>query len=283
MNSLPKVLYKYCNRWGVDILRHHRLKVTPFNQFNDPFELAPRMRPDFSVEDARKAIASVEFQRDLYAVTFTRGQFNGSFEQFAELIGVVRDDLAANLSENYPKDAAEFRLRHLDTISSDVGLICLSAVPNDILMWSHYTKGHTGFVIGFDTTNEFFARPTVLEVDYQEERVLMGHYSDPRDAKRLAEIVNSMIRRKSPHWAYEKEWRQPHVLADCVHQPDPRQADKLIHYKIIPSGAVCEVITGSRCDSKDVDELLSHAEFAHVKRCRARIHDTEFKLTFEDA
>lgn len=283
MSSLPNILYKYCNRRGTDILQHNRLKVTPFNQFNDPFELAPRMRPDFSVEDARKAIASVEFQRDLYEVSVARRQFNGSFEQFSEVIGVVKDDLAANLSENYPKDAAEFRLHHLDTISRDVGLICLSAVPDDILMWSHYTKGHSGFVLGFDTTNEFFAQPTVLEVDYQEERVLMGHYSDPRDAQRLSEIVNSMIRRKSPHWAYEKEWRQPHTLTDCVHQPDPERSDKTIHYRTIPPAAVCEVITGSRCDSKEIDELLGRTDFAHVRRSRARIHDTEFKLTFEDA
>jgi hypothetical protein len=142
-------------------------------------------------------------------------------------------------------------------------------------------KGHTGFVIGFDTTNEFFASPPVLKVDYQEERVLMGHYGDLRDPPK-AEIVNSLIRRKSPHWLYEKEWRQLHILADCGHQPDPQQSDRLLHYKIIPPGAVREVITGSRCEGTEIEALLGHAEFAHVKRRRSRIHDSDFKLVFEE-
>jgi hypothetical protein len=90
VNSLPKVLYKYCNRWGIDILQNRRLKVTPFNEFNDPFELAPRMRQDFNFEDARAAINDLDFQRALYARSVGLGQFAGSFEAFTEMIAVVK-------------------------------------------------------------------------------------------------------------------------------------------------------------------------------------------------
>lgn len=282
MTSLPKVLYKYCDRWGADILEHYRLKVTPFNKFNDPFELAPRMRPDFSVEDASIALSAVDLQRDLYAESVRRRQFTGSFEEFTALMRVVKGDLAAKISEDYPQDAAEFRRDHIDIISTEFGLICLSAVPDDILMWSHYTNGHAGFVIGFDTSSELFADPVVHEVDYQEERVLMGHAGNMRDAPKRAEIIRSLIRRKSPHWRYEQEWRQLHFLAKCVPRPNPRQPAEVIYYKPIPSAAVCEVITGARCDSDQVGQLLRRPELAHVTRRCARLHDSEFKLVFEN-
>jgi hypothetical protein len=41
--------------------------------------------------------------------------------------------------------------------------------------------------------------------------------------------------------------------------------------------------TGNRCDPSAIDQLLNRAEFAHVKPRHARIHETDFKLVFEDS
>jgi hypothetical protein len=38
--------------------------------------------------------------------------------------------------------------------------LSLSKVANSLLMWSHYTNAHTGFVIAFDSSNDFFAPGT---------------------------------------------------------------------------------------------------------------------------
>ena len=77
MSTLPKVLYKYCDARGIDILLHGRLKVTPFNEFNDPFELAPRMRPDFPERDARFMLADTEYQVMLRQFSVLEGKFTG--------------------------------------------------------------------------------------------------------------------------------------------------------------------------------------------------------------
>jgi hypothetical protein len=282
VSTPPKVLYKYCDARGIDILLHRRLKVTPFNQFNDPFELAPRMRPDLSVEDAHRGIADLDFQRKLYEVTVTESGYNGSFEQFQQLVSLVHEGLAAKLVEEYPDSAARFRLTHAETMSREFGLICLSEVPEDILMWSHYTKGHTGLLIGFDTANQFFAESPLQQVEYKRERVLIGHYIDPRDPP-ISEIVKALIKTKSHDWSYEKEWRQMHFLARCLSQPDSTKPDRHIYYKATSPSTVCEVITGCRCNVAGISEILSLPEFRHVKWRRARVHDADFKLVFEDA
>lgn len=33
----------------------------------------------------------------------------------------------------------------------NTGVICFSSSKNNILLWSHYANGHTGFAVGFDT------------------------------------------------------------------------------------------------------------------------------------
>jgi len=277
--NLPNPLYKYCDGRGIDILLHARLKVTPFNQFNDPFELAPRMRSEFKLEDAQAMMRDPEYQRDLYKITVSLDQFRASFEQFRDdILAVVANDLANKLVADYPKDAATFRESHMEQISREFGLICLSQIPDDILMWSHYTNGHTGFVIGFDTTNEFFADPQVHEVLYRNERVLMGHFGDLRDAAYRSDIIKALITTKSSHWDYEREWRQLHMLAQCVTEPDTNRAGQRLYFKQLSKSAICEVIVGCRCNEEPIKEVLSATEFQHVRRRRANIHDSEFQL-----
>jgi hypothetical protein len=100
----------------------------------------------------------------------------------------------------------------------------------------------------------------------------MGHYADRRD--RPSEVISALIKTKSRHWCYEREWRQLHILAQCLSGTDFIPP---IYYKIISPAAICEVITGCRCDSAKIDELLSAEEFGHVRRRRARVHETDFQ------
>ena len=38
----------------------------------------------------------------------------------------------------------------------ELGVVCLSEINNNILMWSHYAQGHAGFCIEFERTQENF-------------------------------------------------------------------------------------------------------------------------------
>lgn len=283
MARFPPVLYKYCKPDGVDILEHLRLEVTPPMYFNDPLEFAPRMRPEFSIEDARKYVSRREFRRLQYQ-TFLQAGFVGSFEQFEIFfLGKVREDLAKKVVEDYPKDAEQFRDEQVEFVSREIGLICLSAVPDDILMWAHYTDSHKGFVVGFDTSDEFFANPVVHEVRYLSKRVLMGHWGDMRDAKRRATQVNSLIRRKSPHWKYEKEWRQARAFVNCQPSQHPSDKNRTLYHASISAKAITEVIKGLRCTDGRVEELLKQPHFSETQLRKVVLHESEFKLGIIDA
>ena len=277
--QLPPTLYKYCDLRGIDILQSRRLKVSPFDEFNDPFEIAPRMRPDFPFEDARAAVTDSKMVRKLYETAKLIPPYH-DFEEFSALIESRADEIAAQSVANYATDAAHFRETHMAMVSPEFGLICLSSRFDDILMWAHYTRGHSGFVVGLNTSHQFFSQgPATYEVEYQTERVLMGHYYDHRDRDR--DVIRELVCRKSPHWSYEQEWRQLRPLSECDRVSDGTRPGKDLFYAPILPEAIAEIIIGCRCDDTIFNSILLDPVFRHVKRVRARIHETDFALRFE--
>lgn len=275
---MPPILYKYCDLRGIDILKSRRIKVTPFNGFNDPFEVAPRMRPDFRIEDAVLAVTDPEFILGLYRTTTLYDPYK-EYDAFAAVVHQHKDELAAKAVEDYARNAADFRETHRDRVSADFGLICLSATSSDILMWAHYTKGHSGFIVGLDTSKAFFADgPPVYDVEYGTERVLMGHYYDRRDNQ--TETIKRLLKRKSLHWAYEHEWRQLRQLSKCDPVPDPVAPGQKHFFASLPSETIAEVILGCRCPSSELIEVLNDRAFEHVRVKQAHMHESDFELVF---
>src|SRR5207249_4525613 len=97
-----------------------------------------------------------------------------TYHDFLEAIRNHSEALTGGLIESYPESAGEFRRTHINMVSAEFGLLCLSEIADDILMWSHYTRSHSGLVIGLKTSHEFFLNPPLLDVVYNRERVLMG-------------------------------------------------------------------------------------------------------------
>jgi len=205
----PADVYKYCDPRGTDILLKLRLKITPPNRFNDPFEFAPRIQPTVARKEARRLVKDRQSERAMFEKMKATGQFTGNFKTFKKLTRLNREKMVQAVMTGYPHVAADFRKDNLDMVSREFGLLCLSSVRENILMWSHYGQGHTGLVIGLDGGHKLLSsnEPRLVEVEYLKERVEIGYFAAPHSRK-LHDQVKSLIRRKSPLWSYEREWRQ---------------------------------------------------------------------------
>lgn len=279
----PPILYKYCDLRGLDILTNLRLKVTPFNEFNDPFELAPRMKLESAAHVAKTSILRDEEILQLtYRQMHASGQFAGGYNDFILFISQYTDRLTHDLAEWFPGQAAEFRREHVNTISREFGLICFSALRDVILMWSHYTRGHTGLVVGFNTNAPLFMKgPPVHDVEYLEQRTLLDYPPKRRDPQ-LRTQINALIRRKSPEWKYEAEWRQLYLLANCSLEPDQNKLDRSNYYFPIDESSISEVILGCRCTDKRVHRIVQQKKFEHVRLLRAVQDEELFRLHIID-
>src|SRR5690606_17830387 len=88
----------------------------------------------------------------------------------------------------------------------------LSKTNDNILMWSHYAKNHTGIVIEFDVLEDIDFFTTPLNVSYQKSYQPLDYFYDRKNA------VFRTLSLKSHLWKYEEEVRvvKDHFANDIV-------------------------------------------------------------------
>ena len=118
------------------------------------------------------------------------------------------------------------------------GAFCMTTDPNNQLMWVHYAGQHTGFVVGFNTSDRVFS-----DDDATLDKVL---YNDD-DLPTIPPGVDpplAVFFDKSKAWEYEDEWR-------CVRRFDPKESRDVIFF----GDAVHEIILGSHMERNDISRL----------------------------
>ena len=154
-------------------------------------------------------------------------------------------------------------LSHKDVIKaienklSEIGVISLTQIPNNILMWSHYAENHYGFCLEFEfkkipiTTQDYIMKPVnyvtkfpLLDIDKINNKTEYIIGSDPKikleidwDNPNLKKVIFT----KSKCWEYEKEWR-------ILLQQGGREVDYI--------GDLKEVIFGLRCENKVQNNII---------------------------
>ena len=272
-------LFKYCDERGIDILKSLRLKVTPPNQFNDPFEFLPKVDFCFDETDVKNLLTD----RHRLRLVWKQSGLQVSFEDYcatlrkgSENAGFVKH-YVANAQTRLQDFALKSQIDVVDFLSETYALACFSEIPENALMWSHYSHGHRGIVVEFDAKNPFIASAVnLVPVNYCSERVsarydFKGFNFDGHEL--------SVVRTKSPAWSYEREWRQLFQVKDCtkIHNPDGTTC----FYVSVPSDAIASVIFGVRCGPQTeeiVRDLKKRADLQHVRLSRAVLHERDFKI-----
>src|ERR1035438_5504808 len=119
-------VYKYCDNHGVDILQNLELKITPANQFNDPFEFTPHVIcSDFKSET--KIFREPKYESlfiEEYQKQKASGKFGGSLHEFKEkCIASHGMETILNMNTNLQSST-------LDLLSDHFGVLCLSKERN---------------------------------------------------------------------------------------------------------------------------------------------------------
>jgi hypothetical protein len=108
-----------------------------------------------------------------------------------------------------------------EAMDKAVGVLSLTEKPDDPLMWSHYANNHSGLVLAFDETNEFFPSPRhgqpddaggARRVKYSSERpkfdpLISVSLIDNLNDEDAISFFDKIFFTKSQAWDYEEEWR----------------------------------------------------------------------------
>lgn len=139
----PEILYKYrdwTNKNHRKIILNQEIYFSKPSEFNDPFD------------------GNIPVRWDLMT-------YEECLEKNLEIMNIAHKDKDQRLVREYAKKVtddktlwhpdrlAKERPEQLEKWNSIIGLFSLSSIPDNILMWSHYSLNHTGFVVGFDTNS----------------------------------------------------------------------------------------------------------------------------------
>lgn len=236
------ILYKYRNfenDYHLDILRKNEFYFSTSAELNDPFDMTVKVNFDKTNQYQVKRYIDEAIQ-------------NGIYDDFKISRNKMRKDFALRL-QNYEK----FKQEYQESMNSEIlnfGILSLSKICNNILMWSHYSLNHTGFCIGIDINkfkerlNNYFG---IYEIKYKAE----GEFPNPFLRSKDKLFTEELFSLKYEIWQYEEEVRVAYKLNDLMNQ-------KLI----FEDSLINEVILGLNCSIKNenrIKEILKHKN--HIK------------------
>lgn len=221
------------------------------SEFNDPFESKPKIVGLKSLKD-RQEYAKNYIKREHANLPFKkRAALERKFIIRLAATGSVKEDIHS-LLEQY-------------------GILCLSREWDKILMWSHYSKSHTGFCIGLDFDEELdddfnFASEVIYKDKFPE---ISPELFKTNDESTLGELFEATLLTKSTQWSYEKEVRYIKLRREG--------GNGVYEFK---KQKIKEVILGARITTESRDKIINliKNETPWVKIYQAVVSDSEYTL-----
>lgn len=271
------LLYKYITS---DRFFHNlQLRFTPAEDLNDPRELIP----DIRLKDPGKYAANI-VERNLSSAYFgfLLTHPNVGMDEAWQQISMFANNFTDSFDPE--KTSREIYDSFMRVMNLNVGVLSLTESPDDEVMWAHYANNYNGFVVGFDSEDDFF-RPK------QDEPKLCGElmnviYSDTRPVVYVEpgkmDIPKEVFFTKTTKWSYEREWRLIKYLG--MANEIKEVSGKTIHLFDVSPRAIKEVIFGGKVSqsSLDIVESLLRAKAPHVAFKKVRF-DQDQGLFVENA
>jgi hypothetical protein len=277
----PRTLYKYFSPERASALDSAMLRYTPQGGFNDPFEGRPEITELSTDEQALETFAAVfpEEAKRMYQQLPEPARVQIPFKQFMVLMSQFAESKKSELLQEFRKLTPLAKGWFHQKFDEHIGALCLSEVPDSLLMWSHYAASHTGFVLEFNAHHPCFHERRSESDEFRHLRRVL--YRDARPSAPLSEMEGAeFFLVKSAHWSYEREWRimralsEAHSVVPC--EPFP------IHLFSFPREAVVSVILGARSTEQTEHSirtiLRSHEAYGSVVLKRAVPNESHFLL-----
>jgi len=214
------IRYKYLDysEGSLCVISDGTMKFTAPKYFNDPFDCAPDFDPE------KQADYLMEQKEAIKHIADEHGQSPSQRLMYKK-----------RLRKKIENEAREGK--YASVFLEELGICSLSRSPLNLLMWAHYAKNHTGFVVEFSIPtpqvnsflNDYEVTKTVnerlvpLAVQYKKEKPLIDPYDDEK------ENMAKNFLTKGKDWDYEQEERViDHIRGPGIHPYDRKRILKSV-------------------------------------------------------
>ncbi|GAB5417841.1 MAG: DUF2971 domain-containing protein [Crocinitomicaceae bacterium] len=263
----PKEVYKYrdwTNEYHQNILKKNEVFLSSPKDFNDPFDC--RITPNFSVLNSDEKIE--EFVNYL----FKRHQ--GSVDMTAEEKEKVYHERIKELKTNLDGFQQRADKMSIDMQNDVFGILSLSCIWDNLLMWSHYGNNHKGFCVGFHEEvlrkSDLFGSGGKVIYDEKFPEISPMQELNETDEER-AQRYYQMSHFKAMDWSYEKEYRLMKTYPKRWVTNDERKV-------VVPDEAYLDITLGCEFPKEQISEVQSIAEEKKIPLYQGTKVPFEFKL-----
>lgn len=181
-----------------DLIINNRIYYSNPLQFNDPFD-CKLYGIRFSEESIERYLRErMKLQMQFVDMTIPPEMRRPSSEQLTALLDTT---IQKNWVKTIEECARVIQDLH-EQVENEIGVLCLSSDPLNILMYSHYADSHQGICLEFNLEKDNIFNPERVRYVKNFPRLEFGLSYEINYALAVA-----LISTKSIDWAYEKEYR----------------------------------------------------------------------------
>ncbi len=286
------ILYKYVSAERINILQNRLIRFTQPNALNDPFEARPNFhatREGFAIVLADIIRQEPRMWENCQRETQTaldRYTFADTVEGNPDYAAQLYRSLGSQRSLSDLQESLYDLPEKLYELYNCVGILSLSATPDNLLMWAHYAKGHTGFALMLDGTHDFFKgnnpSPSIAKGFVKPEPV---QYKSERPQTSIEDPPIEILLIKSSDWKHEKEWRYLKHLKDADERHERVNTHSVELFRLPPK-CIVGVILGCYRSNELKNTIVAlrrdDPEFGHLQILQAGASTTRYELRIKE-
>lgn len=305
-----KYFYKYVtSEIALLILQNRTVRYSSPVLFNDPFDTQTKL--SFGFEESEFLTA---YRDEMYRLLHSEQEplFIDNTATLCREIQAFRkivenkSGMTKEMFDRMTKDILEQEKLSLELETQTINtwwmraakatkVFCVAETHDNLLMWAHYSKDHTGAVIEFECLPDldtplcaarkvnyvakppFIAENLVEYVRYITGQAILNHEIS----------IYDLCLSKSDHWKYEQEWRVfiPPVDMDNPTIPIDANGEEILFelLQVLPQ-EIHSIYLGCRMSEDKRQKILSclSGDLKHVKKYDSVKSDEEYKLNFEE-
>ena len=307
-----KYFYKYATaQTALRILQNYTVRYSSPVLFNDPFDTQTRLGYEFEEEKFLTA-----FRDEMFKLLHSEGEpvFIDRHATLCREILVFRkivqnkSRMTKDIFNQMSEDILELGETVLKQENEEINtwwmkaakatkVFCVAETCDNLLMWAHYAKDHTGAVIEFECLPDldtplcaarevnYVAKPPFIATKLELDAYI--HYITGQAALNRELTIYDLCLSKSDHWKYEQEWRvfiPPVDMDNPTIRIDADGKEILFELKRVLPQEIHSIYFGCKMDADNRQKLLSclSGDLKHVKKYDAIKCGKEYKLDFKE-
>lgn len=209
IRSLFKYMPINANTLGSIIKNEYWFSKPTF--FNDPLDCGIQLLNNIN-KRTLATIIHADITRQELKNKKTKQSQDETTQKFKDFLKKIESTNYINSNQLY-EDFQPIATKAIENYSRDIqeiGILSLSEINDNILMWSHYAEQHQGVCLEFERSedNVLSNNNSTLPIRYSIKKPLITLSEEVLgDEKLKKEIKRSLVFTKSVDWSYEREWR----------------------------------------------------------------------------